>query len=160
MAYLIFNERVSFKSIFSTSKPHENLKVASHLFWFKERSPSLPLLLIFLHFPCILLFLCIIRWCLGIWDMEEGVDSFSWKELHAKINVGHPIFMALKLEESISTWTLNSFHILHAFINSSWHQMFLEIMGVEEEGESFFWKEFEHQIILGCHIFALDKIES
>ena len=92
--------------------------------------------------------LCAIKWSLGMWDMEEEVESFSWKELHAKNVLGCPIF-GFKMEESISILTLNSFHLFSHVFNSSCHQMTLGIMGAEEKGESFFWKEFEHRIEIG-----------
>ena len=65
-----------------------------------------------------------------------------------------PIF-GIEMEESISTWTLNSFYLFPCVFNSSCHQMILKIIGIEEEGESFFWKEFECHIKIGMpHILV------
>ena len=64
-------------------------------------SPFL-LVLKFLHVSTRPIILCTIRWNLGMWDMEEKVESFSEKELHAKINMGRPLFLGDENRESIS----------------------------------------------------------
>ena len=75
--------------------------------------------------------------------MEEEEDSFTRKELHAKKDLGRPIY-GVEMEESISTLTLDFFPlILHVFFNSLSHQMILRIMGTEEKEESFSYREFE-----------------